>query len=151
AAPDEPAPGLRERDPHEPAAALARAPGERHHRAERHQIAGQVIDRRHRVELRARLLAGEELALTVCDAADRLHDRVEATAGGPGADVAERAQRDEDDPGPELGELLGRESAGPESPGPVALREHVGLADEPPQRVDVPRLAQVEVRGELAV
>src|SRR5262249_336427 len=34
-APDEPAPGLRERDPHEPAAALAGAARERDHRAER--------------------------------------------------------------------------------------------------------------------
>src|SRR5437870_1548190 len=46
---DEPASGLRQRDPHEPAAALAHAAGEGHHGAERHQIASQIVDRRHRI------------------------------------------------------------------------------------------------------
>jgi hypothetical protein len=37
------------------------------------QIAGQVVDRRNRVELRAGLGAGEQLAVTRRDAADVLH------------------------------------------------------------------------------
>src|SRR5262245_29354013 len=89
AASDEPAPGLSERDPHEPAAALARAACERHHRAERHQIPGQVVDRRYRIELRAWRGTGEHLALAAADTADRLHHRVEAATRRPGPDVAE--------------------------------------------------------------
>src|SRR5437870_2122170 len=80
AASDQPAPGLRQRDPHEPAAALTRAAGESHERAEGHQIAGQVVDRRHRIELRARRGTGKQLTLAARDAADRLHHRVEAAA-----------------------------------------------------------------------
>src|SRR6266436_7015925 len=67
-APDEPAPGLRERDPHEPAAAFAGTAGERDHRAEGHEIAGQVVDRRHRIELRTRRRAGKEITLAARDA-----------------------------------------------------------------------------------
>src|SRR5215469_11947191 len=51
----QPASHLRQRDAYEPAAAFAGATRQCHHRAECHQIAGQVVDRRHRVELRARL------------------------------------------------------------------------------------------------
>ena len=100
APPDQPAPGLRQRDPHQPAPAFLRAPGQRHHRAERHQVAGQVVDRRDRIELRTRRRAGEQLALAAGDAADRLHHGVEAAARGPRPDVAEGAQRDVDDAGP---------------------------------------------------
>src|SRR3989454_12740103 len=68
AASDEPAAGLGQRDPHEPAAALARASCESYHGAERHQVTGQIVDRRDRIELRARRGTGEQLALTVRDA-----------------------------------------------------------------------------------
>src|SRR5262245_18677716 len=97
AASDEPAPGLGERHPHKPAAALARAARERHHRAERHQIAGEVVDRRYRIELRPRRGTGEQLALAAGDTADRLYHRVEAATRGPRPDVAEGAQRDKHD------------------------------------------------------
>src|SRR5262245_61019992 len=89
AASDEPAPGLSERDPHKPASARAHAARERHHRAERHQIPGEVVDRRYRIELRARRGTGEQLALAAADTADRLHHRVEAATRRPGPDVAE--------------------------------------------------------------
>jgi hypothetical protein len=46
---------------------------------------------------------------------------------------------------------LGREPALAEGPRPVALREHVGVANQPPQGLDVLRLAQIEMGGELAV
>src|SRR5256886_5660696 len=77
---DEPAPRLRERDPHEPAAALAGPAGESHERAEGHQVTSQIVDRGHRVELWARRATREQLALAAGDPADRLHHRVEATA-----------------------------------------------------------------------
>src|SRR5262245_45324717 len=40
-----PVTGLRERDPHVPAAAVANTPRERAHRSERHQVAGRVVER----------------------------------------------------------------------------------------------------------
>src|SRR3954454_16007304 len=43
---DEPPPGLGQRDPHQPATALAGTAGEGHQGAERHQIASHVINRR---------------------------------------------------------------------------------------------------------
>ena len=91
AAADQPAPGLCQRDAHQPAAAFGRSALQRYERAERHQIAGQIIDRRHRIELRAGLFAGEELTLASSDAADVLHDRVETAPARPRADMAERA------------------------------------------------------------
>ena len=149
---DQPAPGLGQRDPHQPASALAGPAGERDHRAERHQVAGQVVDRRDRVELRARLLAGEQLALAAGDAADRLDHRVEAAARRPRPDVAEGAQRDVDDAGPQFGQLLGREAALAERARAVALREDVGLADQARAGSrGLVRLAQVELGRELAV
>src|SRR5207249_6560016 len=65
--------------------------------------------------------------------------------------VAEGAQRDEDDAGPQLRERLGREPALAERARPVALREHVGLAHQSAQRLEILRLAQVEMGRELAV
>ena len=99
---DEPAAGLRQRNAYEPAAAFASAARQCHHGAKRHQIAGQVVDRRDRVELRARLGAGEQLALSCRDAADRLHDGIEPAAGSPGPDMAEGAHRDVHQAGAEL-------------------------------------------------
>src|SRR5439155_1686927 len=52
---------------------------------------------------------------------------------------------------PQLGERRRREPALAEGARPVALREHVGLADQPAQGLQLPRLAEVEVGGELAV
>src|SRR5262249_18180259 len=121
AALDEPASHLREGDAHEPAAALARTAGESDHRGERHQIAGEEVDRRHRVELRARLVAGEELALAGDDAAHALNHRIEAAARRPGPDVTEGAQRNHDDTRPQLRQCLGRETAVAERSRPIAL------------------------------
>src|SRR5919108_5052233 len=137
AASDEPAPGLSEGDAHKPAAALAHAAREGHHRTERHQIPSEVVDRRYRIELRARRATGEQLALTAADTADRLHYRVEAAPRRPRPDVAEGAQRDEHDAGPELRQRLGRESAIAERARPVALGKNVRLADQTAQSLDV--------------
>jgi hypothetical protein len=91
---------LRERDAHEPAAAFTCAARERDHGAERHQVAGEVVDRGHRVELRAGFLSREQLALPVGDAAHRLDDGIEAAARCPRSFMTESAERDADDAGP---------------------------------------------------
>src|SRR4249920_1139087 len=65
--------------------------------------------------------------------------------------MAEGGQRDEDDARPQVRERLGREPTRAEGARPVALREHVDLADQPAQGLDVPRLAQIQMGGELAV
>ena len=54
-------------------------------------------------------------------------------------------------PGPQFRERFGREAAVAERARPIALREHVGLAHEPAQDLPVLLLAQIEMRGELAV
>src|SRR5207302_2220608 len=108
-------------------------------------------DRRYRIELRARCRAGEQVALACGDAADRLHDGVEAAARRPRSDVSEGAQRDEDDARPQSRQSLRREPAVAERARPVALREHISLADEPLQRLESFRLAQIEICCELAV
>src|SRR5262249_17753102 len=94
---------------------------------------------------------GEQLTLARRDAADGLHHRVEAATRGPWPDVAEGAQRDDDDPRAKLRERLRREASRAERPGPIALGEHVTLSHDPAQGFHILRLPQVEVRRELAV
>src|SRR5439155_635690 len=79
--------------------------------------------------------AGEELTLTSRDTADRLHHRVEAAAGRPRPDVAERAQRNEHDAGSHFRQRLGGEAPTAEGARTIALREYVGLADERAERL----------------
>src|SRR4029453_8346242 len=93
----------------------------------------------------------EQLTLAAGDAADRLHHCVEAAARRPRPDMAEGAQRDEDDARPQLRQRLGREPAIAEGSWPVALREHVALADEPAKSLEILLLAQIKMGGELAV
>src|SRR5262249_9003970 len=111
AAIDDPLADLSERDPYQPAAAFPRPTRQRHHRAKRHQVARAVIDRRDRVELRPRRLPRKTLRLTDRDAADGLHHRVEAAPRRPGAGVAERTERDVDEPGSDRRQFLRRQAA----------------------------------------
>ena len=78
-----------------------RAPcAQRHHRPERHQVAGGVVER-----LRGQLLGTVDagrLGLRVVEAARRLHQRVEAAPSGPRARVAVGRERHGDDAGPHL-------------------------------------------------
>src|SRR5580698_10444696 len=60
---DNPLAHLRQRNAHEPTAALARAPRQRDHRAECDQVAGAIIDRGHRIELWTWLITGNRLGL----------------------------------------------------------------------------------------
>src|SRR5439155_15239864 len=94
---------------------------------------------------------GKQVALAARDATDCLDHRVEAAPRRPGPDVAERAERNENDARPQLCQRLGREATSAEGAWPVALREHVGLADEPSQGFEIFRLAQIEMCCELAV
>src|SRR5712691_4493985 len=64
---DDPLADLGEGDPDQPAAAFPRPTRQRRHRAERHQVAGAIIDRRDRVELRRRRLFRKTLRLTYRD------------------------------------------------------------------------------------
>ena len=144
AAVDDPLPDARERDAHQPAAALAARARERHADAEGHQVAADVVDRRNRQELRLAVLA-EALR----DAAHRLHDAVEAAPPAPRAALAPRGERDADDARPQRGERLGREAARGERAGAVGLREDVASAPACAGVHDL-RRAQVEARGALA-
>src|SRR5688572_17731443 len=106
AAVDDPLADARERDAHEPAPALARTASERDADTERHEVAGDVVDRGYRQEARLG-------AVSVClgDAAHRLHDAVEAAALAPGTARPPGAERGTNDPGPQLCERLGRKTA----------------------------------------
>ena len=66
--------------------------------------------------------------IVIADAADGLHQRVEAAPLPPGADVAEGAQREAHDARPHFGKLLDAEAAGGERAGSVALGEDVSEA-----------------------
>ena len=63
AAVNQPATGLREGCPNQPTAALSSPPRQRDHRAEGHEVASQVVDGGHRVELRPRLVHRGTVAL----------------------------------------------------------------------------------------
>src|ERR1700674_5543651 len=75
---NDPLADLSERDSYQPAATFPRPTCQCHHRAERHQVTGAIIDRRDRVELRRRRVPRDALRLPYRHAADGLHHRVEA-------------------------------------------------------------------------
>ena len=88
--------------------------------------------------------------LAAGDAADGLDYRIEAASGRPRPDMTERAQRDEDDARPQLSQGFRREAALAERTRPIPLREDVSFADQPAQRLQVLRLAQIKL-AQLAV
>ena len=65
--------------------------------------------------------------------------------------MAERAERHIDQPGPDRRQFLGRQAAPAQRARPIALREHIRLAHQPAQHIDVALLAQIEMRRQLAV
>src|SRR6202043_1912781 len=77
----QPSSGLRQRDSDVPAAAFARLARLRHHGAERHQIAGGVIEHLRRQFLRA--LDTRSLSFGVIKSGGGLHERMETAAVGP--------------------------------------------------------------------
>ena len=79
----QPLAGLCQRDTHQPAAPLPNPPSQSSQRSVGHQKAGQIVNRRNRIELRTRLLAKNELPLPVGDSAHRLHHRVKPSSRGP--------------------------------------------------------------------
>jgi len=88
------------------AAAFPRSVRQSHHRTKPHKVAGAIIDRRHWVKLRSGYLAGEALCLPDGHAAYGLHDGVEAAPRGPGTSMAERTERDVNEPWPDGCQLL---------------------------------------------
>ena len=147
---DDPFADLGERDANQPTAALFGAALQGDHGAGGHQVAGAVVDGGNRVELRAWCLCRNDLGLATGDAADGLHDRVEAATGRPGAGVTEGAERDIDQAGAESYQFLRGQATVAQCAGAVALRENVGVADQVAQGFKLCRLAQVEIGGEFA-
>ncbi len=136
-------PDARERHAHQPAPAFARAALERDHRAERHQIAAHVIDRRYRQQ--SRLSSPSPARMR--DAADRLHDAVEAAALAPRSGAAPCAQGHADDPGAHLRAALRREAARGERPRTIGLREYVASRTSARSLSGALLRAQVQMRG----
>src|SRR3954447_26163123 len=69
----------------------------------------------------------------------------------PRSDMTESAQRETHDAGPQLMQQLGREPAGCQRAGTVALREDIRRADQLAQSFDIAGRAQIELGRELAV
>ena len=65
--------------------------------------------------------------------------------------MTESAQRDIDEPRPQPRELLRGETAIAQRPRPIPLREHVGLAHQPAQGLEIIGLPQIEPRRQFAV
>src|SRR5207247_265333 len=147
---DDPLADLSERNAYQPATAFARAPRQGHHGAKGHQVARAIVDRRDWVKLWSRSLAGDALRLTYRHAADGLHDGVEAATRRPGAGMTEGTKRNIDEPRADRGQLLRRQGAVGQRAGTVPLREHVCLAYQPAQDIDIARRPQIELGRELA-
>ena len=65
--------------------------------------------------------------------------------------MAERAERHVDQPRPQCRQFLGRQPAHAERARAIALREHIRLAHQSAQDIDIALLAQIEMRRQLAV
>src|ERR1700684_2610968 len=103
----DPPPGLRQRHADMPTAAFARLARFRHHGAERHQIAGGVIENLRRQFLWAIDAGGHSLGMV--EACRRLHQRVETAAARPWSHMAVSRERDKNDAGIDPCGLLSRE------------------------------------------
>ena len=136
--------GAGKRSAHEPAPAFARAASERHHRAEREQIARDIVLRRDRQE------RGLFLVRLVSEAVRGLNDGVVAAPMPPWTFVAPGAQRYIHDAGPHFGERFRREAVACQRAGPIRLRENVARSHELTHQLRFARIAQIDVRLELA-
>ena len=65
--------------------------------------------------------------------------------------MAEGAERNIDQPRPDRRQLLRRQAADAQGAGTISLREHIRLAHQPAQHIDIARRAQIELRRQLAV
>jgi hypothetical protein len=101
-----------------------------------------MVDDLSRQMLRA-VEAGPE-ALFVCHSGHRLDQRLEASPRLPGPGMAVGRERDVDDAGAEARDVFGSEAMSGQGPGAIGLAEHVALADEPPEPLDVVRPPEVE-------
>src|SRR5690606_36384461 len=144
----DPATGLRQRHAHVPATPLLCATRQRHHRAERRQIAGRMVERLCWQRLGA-VDAGGLTALPG-NAADGLHQAVEPAPVAPRSLATVGAERDAEDTGPQFGESLWREAAACDRTGAITLNEHIRLADERRQPIPAFRPAEIDERRALA-
>ena len=129
-----------------PGAALFNPAGQRHQRAQRAEVARDVVEGLDRQV--AWLLQG---ALRRGEAGHVLDDRVEAAPRRPRAFVAIGAEADADDARPQRRHLLGREAARGQRAGTIPLGEDVGVLQKRLHRLDARRLAQVDPGAALAV
>src|SRR3954452_6296879 len=115
----QPAPGLRQRYAHVPAAAFAGLAGLGHHRAERHQIAGGVVEHLRRQFLWP--IYASSLSLGMVEAGRGLHERIEAAPFRPWTGMAIGRQRHVDDAGIDFCRVLGRKAESGERARAIAL------------------------------
>ena len=148
---DQPLADLRQGRSDQPASTLFGASLECHQSADSQKVSGQIIHGRNGIELGAGLANRKQQALAPGDAADCLHSRIKAAPSGPGAGMAEGGKADRDDAGAKLGQLIRRESARCDRAGAIALAENVGFTHQAAQLLDVCRLPQVELCGQLAM
>ena len=87
----QPPPGLRQRHLNVPTAAFARLACPRHHGAERHEVAGGMVEHLRRQFLRTIHTGGSSFG--VIEAGRGLHQRIEATSRRPWPGVAIGRQR----------------------------------------------------------
>src|SRR5262249_22725956 len=90
-------------------------------------------------------------AVVEADAGGALGDLLPAAAAGVWAAVAVAADREIDDPGALLREVLGAQPVPVHDAGTVALAEHVDVADKLADRGELLRLVEVEEAAALAV
>ena len=135
----------RERYANVPAAAFRRASRERAHHAERAEIAGGVVVDRGGNQ-RWMLIAG----VLVRHAGNGLRELFPSGPTGKRTLVSIAVNRDHDDTGPHLRHFLRRETAPRERTGTISLREHVRIADQRAQAVDVRLAIEIEVARTLA-
>src|SRR2546430_3432515 len=124
----QPSSGLRQRHPDLPASALARLARLRHHGAERHEVAGGVIEHLRRQFLRPLDAGG--LAFGVIETGRGLHQRVKSAALRPRPGMAVGRQRYINDAWVDPCDVLRREAEGGDGGRPIALRDDIGLSQQ---------------------
>ena len=126
-----PPPGLRQRDLDVPASAFTRLARFGHHGAERHEIAGGVVEHLRGQFLRSIDAGG--LSLGMVESGRGLHQRVEAAPLSPGTCGTIGRQRDINDAGIDARGILRREAEASHRLRPVALRKNIRFRQQAAQ------------------
>ena len=144
----DPAPGLRQRHADVPTAAFARLARLRHHRAKRHQVAGDMIE-----NLRGQFLRAVDpgrLSLRMVEARCGLHQRVKAATFRPWSHMAVGRKRHIDDAWIDPPRLFRREAETGERARAIALRKDIGLRQQFLQLVPALVVLEIDKGRELA-